>query len=54
MDYSLRERVLHIIQKPNSMIVVIFFQNISKVLTCLPPRGLSSRLWPIYRHGFRM
>jgi len=24
------------------------------VLTCLPPRRPSSKLWPISRHGFRI
>ena len=32
--------ILHIIGKPNSKIVLIFIQNISKFLTCLLPRRL--------------
>ena len=30
--------ILHIIRRPNSIIVVFFIQTISKVLTSLPPR----------------
>ena len=29
--------ILYIIRKPNSIIVLLFIQNISKFLTCLPP-----------------
>ena len=43
-----------IIRKPNSLSVLLFVQNISKLLTRLPPRRLSSILWPIFRHGFRI
>ena len=42
--------VLHIIRKPNLIIVLWFIQNISTFLTSLPPRRLSLKLWPIYRH----
>ena len=34
----------------NSIIVWIFIQNISKFLTCLPPRRPFSKLWSISRH----
>ena len=34
--------ILHIIRKPNSIIVSLFIQNISKLLTRLPPRILFS------------
>lgn len=43
-----------IIRKPNSLSVLLFVQNISKLLTRLPPRRLSSILWSIFRHGFRI
>lgn len=43
-----------IIRKPNSLSVLLFVQNISKLLTRLPPGRLSSILWPIFWHGFRI
>ena len=43
-----------IIQQPNSITVLLFIQNISKFLTRLPPGRLSSKLWSILRHGFRI
>ena len=35
-----------------SIIALSFIQNISNLLTSLPSRRLSSKLWPIPRHGF--
>ena len=35
-----------------SIIALSFIRNISKLLTSLPSRRLSSKLWPIPRHGF--
>ena len=36
-----------IIRQANSIIVLLFIQNISQFLTSLPPRRLSPKLWPI-------
>ena len=44
--------ILHIIPKPNTIIVLSFNQNIFKFLTSLPPRRLSSKPWPFFRHSF--
>ena len=33
---------------------LLFSQNISKFLTSLPPRRLSSKLLPISRYGYRV
>ena len=41
------------VQKPNSIIVSLFIQNILKFLTSLSPRRLSSNLWPILWLSFR-
>ena len=35
-------------------IVLLLIQNISKLLTSLPSHRLSSKLWPISRHGLRI
>ena len=35
---------LHIIRKPNAIIILLFIQNIFKFVTSLPPRRLSSKL----------
>ena len=40
--------------EPNLIIMLLFIQNISKFLTSLPHRRLSSKLWAISRHGFRI
>ena len=45
--------ILHILRKPNPKIVLLLIQNISKFWTRLPPRRLSSNLWPISRDGFK-
>ena len=34
--------------------LLLFIQSISKLLTCSPPRRLSSKRWPISRYGFRI
>lgn len=44
--------ILHIIGKPNSIIVFLSIQNISKFLTNIPPPRLSLKLWPISWHSF--
>ena len=47
--------ILQMIQKPNSIInVLLFIQKkiFCKFLTSLPPRRLSSKLWPIFRYSF--
>ena len=36
------------------MNVLLFIQKISKLLTCLPYRRLSSKTWPSSWHGFRI
>ena len=40
--------ILHILRQ------LLLIQNICQFLTCLPPRRLFSKLWPISRHGFRI
>ena len=40
--------------QPHSVIALLFIQSISKLLTCSPPRRLSSKRWPISRYGFRI
>ena len=40
--------------EPNLIIVLSLIQNISKFLTSLPHCRLSSKLWAISRHGFRI
>ena len=45
--------IVHILWKPNSIIVLLLIQNISNFFTYLPPRGLSWKLWLISRHEFR-
>ena len=51
LNFTLKKRSLK--RKLNSIIILLFFvQNISKFLTSLPPRGRSSKLWPISRTGF--
>ena len=40
--------------EPNLIIMLSFIHNISKFLTSLPHRRLSSKLWAISRHGFRI
>ena len=40
--------ILHIIGKPNAIIILLFIQNIFKFLTSLPPRRLSSKLWLVF------
>ena len=44
--------ILHIIGKPNSIIVFLSIQNIPKFLTNIPPPRLSLKLWPISWHSF--
>ena len=47
--------ILYIMRKRGSIIVLLFIQSyIFKFLTCLPPRRLSSKLWPISRNSFRI
>ena len=41
--------LFHIVQKPNSIILLLFIQNISKFLTSFPSCGHSSKL-----HSFGM
>ena len=45
VDNSLRDlkhnSALHVIRKPNSIIISLFIRNISKFLTSLPPRRLT-------------
>ena len=45
--------ILHIVRKPNSIIISLFIQNILKFLTSLSPRRLSSNLWSILWLSFR-
>ena len=40
--------------EPNLIIVLSLIQNISKFLTSLPHCRLSSKLWAVSRHGFRI
>ena len=44
--------ILHIMGKPNSIIVFLSIQNISKFLTNIPPPRISLKLWPISWHSF--
>ena len=48
--------ILHLLQKPNEIIVLLFMQNISAFLSTslLPLRRLSSKLLPVSRNGFRI
>ena len=46
--------IIRIKRKPNSIIVLLFIQNISNFLTSLPPRRLSSKLWLIFQDVFRI
>ena len=45
--------IRHNTRKLNSIIVLLFIQNILKFLTSLSPRRLSSNLWPILWLSFR-
>jgi len=36
------------------IIALLFIQILSQFLTRLPPRGRSSKLWPISQHGFKI
>ena len=55
---SLREQYtknfLLVVRKPNSIIVLLFLQNISKFLISSPPLSDSSNLSPISQNGFKI
>ena len=42
------QHIFHIIRKPDSIIVLIFIQNISKFFTSFSPRRLSSKKFGLF------